>query len=196
MKKQLTKRILIAGLSVAAVMGSLSGCSQEGGSVSSSTPSASPVESSQSASASAETPSSAAQDEKPVDITWYQINRASSVAKSMDEIRAFQEIAKATNINLTFEHPAAGSNSNEQINLLIASNALPDIIFWNWKSMPGGISKYVEEDVAIPLNNLDTPYYDAVLDKYPECKKYAYLEDGVLPAFYQLDPDPDRKSVV
>ncbi len=194
MKKQLTKRILVAVLSIAAVTGSLGGCSKESGSVSSSSPSPFPTESKPTLSSSVANPSSAAQDEKPVDITWYQINRASSVAKSMDEIRAFQEIAKATNINLTFEHPAAGSNSNEQINLLIASNALPDIIFWNWKSMPGGITKYVEEDVAIPLNDLDTPYYDAVLDKYPECKKYAYLEDGVLPAFYQLDPDPQRTT--
>ena len=123
MKKHSFKlRILAAALSALTAAGAFSGCSQ-----------GSAASSSSDGSASEE---SSAQADTPVDITWYQVNRVSAVAKSMNDVRAFQEIAKATNINLTFEHPSSGSDTNEQINLLIASNALPDIIFWNWKSMP------------------------------------------------------------
>lgn len=181
MKKHSFKlRILAAALSALTAAGAFSGCSQ-----------GSAASSSSDGSASEE---SSAQADTPVDITWYQVNRVSAVAKSMNDVRAFQEIAKATNINLTFEHPSSGSDTNEQINLLIASNALPDIIFWNWKSMPGGIAKYVQEETILPLNDLDTPNYDAALERYPECEQYAYLEDGTLPAFYQLDPDPRRTT--
>jgi len=139
-------------------------------------------------------PSNGGNTDEPVKLTWYQVNRSGSVVKSMDEVLCFQELAKMANVKITFEHPAASTNANEQLNLLIASQDLPDIIFWNWKSMPGGISKYVNDEIVIALNDLDTPYYDAALEQYPDCAKYVPLPDGTIPAFYQLDPDPRRTT--
>ena len=182
-RKRAIIRITAFMLSAILSVGVLSGCGQEtaspGGSSTPSPGSGSP---------------GATQKADPVKLTWYQVNRSNSVVKSMSEVLAFQELAKLANVEITFEHPAAGTDANEQINLLIASQSLPDIIFWNWKSMPGGISKYVEEGIILPINDLETPYYDAVLEQYPECAKFVPLQDGRIPAFYQLDPDPRRTT--
>ena len=132
-----------------------------------------------------------------VKLTWYQVNNATPEVSNYGNIKGIQEIEKATGVSITFQHPAVGTDSNEQINLVIASNQLPDVIFWDWNSMPGGISKYIQNGTIIKLNSLidkDCPNYKASLNKYTQCKKYATLDDGTLPGFYQLDPDSKRTA--
>lgn len=182
-------RVFALVLAVIVLATVFSGCKKE---ETSATPQEAPASSTATSkdSEAKEEPSS----QEPVTLSWYQVNRSNSVAKSMDEVLAFQELAKLANVEIKFEHPAAGMDNNEQINLLIASQQLPDIIFWNWKSMPGGIAKYVKEEIILPLNDLDTPYYDAAMEEYPECAVFVPLDDGTIPAFYQMDPDPRRTT--
>ena len=182
-KKNVKTGIVFIAVLLAVLMSMLSAC----------TVPATPQESN---SGAPQSPASSTEGEKaaPVKLTWYQVNRSNAVAQSMDEVLCYQELAKMANVELTFQHPAAGTNANEQINLMIASQSLPDIIFWNWKSMPGGIAKYLSDEIIIPLNDLKKPNYEATLEKYPECAKFVPLPDGSIPAFYQLDPDPRRTT--
>ncbi|MDF2675548.1 MAG: extracellular solute-binding protein family 1, partial [Clostridiales bacterium] len=130
-----------------------------------------------------------------IKLTWYQPNHSGGELKDMGEAEGFKELEKKTGIDIEWQHPAAGTNENEQLNLIIASNQLPDVIFWNWGGMPGGIAKYLTSKTIIRLNDLveqHAPNYKKALEKYPDCKKLALLDDGSIPAFYQLDPEPKR----
>ncbi|MDD6034106.1 MAG: hypothetical protein PUC47_11640 [Oscillospiraceae bacterium] len=116
----------------------------------------------------------------------------------MGDQECFKRYAEHANVDLQWQHPADGSSASEQLNLLIASNQLPDVILWAWNGMPGGITKYVTEKIVMPLNDLMpyAPNYQAAMDQYPDVAKVIPLDDGTIPAFYQMDPDPRRTTYV
>ncbi len=134
--------------------------------------------------------------EEVIDISWYTSNFSSAVTDSLANVRAYQEYGERNNVNIDWQHPATGTDGNEQLNLMIASNDLPDVVFWNWNGMPGKITKYIDDGNVIPLNDYMeyAPDYQARLDEYPDVAKVVPLDDGTIPAFYQLDPDPRRTT--
>lgn len=184
------KTALTAVLTLVLSVTALTGCGQTTGAGGTPSPNAGNVSQSPSPSQSNPIPEN-------LTLTWYQQNHASSELNNMGDIKGIQAIEEATGIQMTFQHPATGTNGNEQLNLIIASNQLPDIILWDWASMPGGISKYISSKTVIPVDALAAeyaPHYIAALEKYPEVKKASMLDDGTLPGFYGLDPDPKRTS--
>lgn len=124
----------------------------------------------------------------------YSKNYTNGTLTDMGECKAFQEYADRNNVEIEWVHPIDGSDANEQLNLLLASGNLPDIIFWNWNSVPGGVSKYVSQKMFINLEDYREliPDYLASLEANPDCKRAAYLDDGTLPAFYQLESEVKR----
>lgn len=194
MKK--TVRIL-AGILLASV--ALSGCGAQPSAPASSAPASSAPASSSAPAASSE-PAPAAAGEvdtsEKITVTWYQANNTNNVFKNMGEQICFQKYAEHANVEIEWQHPSDGSDANEQLNLMIASNQLPDVIKWSWRGMPGGITKYISDKVALPLNDYMqyAPNYQAALDQYPDVAKVVPLDDGTIPAFYQLDPDPRRTT--
>ena len=112
--------------------------------------------------------------------------------KDMNENITYQELEKRTNIHINYIHPAAGQDL-QQLNLLIASKQMPDIIQYNlFKFYPGGPSKAIEDGVIIKLNDLIDKYapnYSKILQD-PAEKRQAALDDGTLchfPCISRLD---------
>ncbi|MFD2116597.1 extracellular solute-binding protein [Paenibacillus yanchengensis] len=129
--------------------------------------------------------------DKPITLKWYQVNYAGAELTNMGESAGFKEIERRTGVKIEWQHPP----SDDQINLMLASGEYPDVIFWNFGSVNRGLKGLIDDGVAIKLNDLieqHAPNYKAQLDKYPEIKKMAIMNDGTMPAFYQLDPDPKR----
>ena len=62
-------------------------------------------------------------------------DKASQVVKSNAEIEAYQEMEKKTGVKIEWIHPTVGKEI-EQLNLLIASQTLPDLIFVSWDQFP------------------------------------------------------------
>lgn len=132
--------------------------------------------------------------QKPITIKWYQKNFVETELKSMGEMEAFKELEKRTGIKIEFVHPP---NTPDAINVMLASGDYPDVIFWDWASVPRGLTGLINDGVALKLNDYMDKYavnYKKALDKYPDLKKFATLDDGTYPAFFQLDPDPLRTS--
>lgn len=131
-----------------------------------------------------------------ITISWYQQNNTNNIFKNMGEQICFQKFAEHSNIEIKWQHPSDGSSASEQLNLMIASNQLPDVIHWSWNGMPGGITKYIADKVALPLNDYMqyAPNYQAAMEAYPDVAKVIPLDDGTIPAFYQMDPDPRRTT--
>ncbi|OPH50396.1 ABC transporter substrate-binding protein [Paenibacillus ferrarius] len=87
------------------------------------------------------------------------------IKPSVKDIPFYQEWQKKTGIPINFLNPVAGQEK-EQMNVMLASGDLPDMIEYNWKTnFPGGPEKAIKDGVVMKLND--------VIDKYaPNLKKY------------------------
>ncbi|WP_026487292.1 extracellular solute-binding protein [Caldanaerobius polysaccharolyticus] len=116
--------------------------------------------------------------------------------KDFGEIRAYQEIEKRTGIHINWMHPPIGQEK-DQFNLMIASNDLPDIIYYDWKSVAGGPAKLIADGSIIKLNDLIDKYapnLKKLLQENPDIKKQVELDDGTLYMFPFIREDPKMGS--
>ncbi|MGN0745697.1 MAG: hypothetical protein ACI4ML_03360 [Aristaeellaceae bacterium] len=121
------------------------------------------------------------------DVKW------SATRNSVAEVSSYQEIMNKTGVTVQFDHPAAGQ-TNEQFNLMVASNILPDMIYYNWAGVTGGPAKYIEDGVILPLNEyLEkwAPNFMAYMEKYPDVRKQSVLDDGTFYMFPMLRIDEE-----
>jgi putative aldouronate transport system substrate-binding protein len=95
---------------------------------------------------------------------------SSSIIKGLDENLVYQELEKRTGIHMEFIHPVEGQE-NEEFNLMLASNQLPDIIQGE-QFYAGGPDKAIEDGIYLRLNEL--------IDKYaPDYKKVRELKKEI-----------------
>lgn len=84
-------------------------------------------------------------------------SKAAASLTNLNEMLMWQEYEKRTGIHIDFMHPPAGQET-EQLNLIIASNDLPDMIFHGWKKIPGGPEKAINDGTIIVMNDLIEKY--------------------------------------
>lgn len=92
-------------------------------------------------------------------------------AMSNNDNFVYQELEKRTGTHVEWIHPAAGADVDMQINLMVASNDLPDIIVRStWKSISGGLTMWADDGVILDLTELMPQYmpnYMALLEERP-----------------------------
>lgn len=75
------------------------------------------------------------------------------------ETMLFQEVERITGTKVKWIHPAAGTDMSAQINLIVASSQLPDIIVRpNWKSASNGLSTWHQDGIILDLTELIPEY--------------------------------------
>lgn len=120
-------------------------------------------------------------------------DKASQVITSNSEIPVYDVLKELTGVGIDWIN-VSNTDADTQLNLLIASNQLPDIIFYNWQnSYTGGLAKAIADGVALPLNDLiaeNAPNFTALLEKAPELKKQVALDDGTIAMFPSARTDP------
>lgn len=121
--------------------------------------------------------------ETPQTLTyWIALDnwKAAPEINSYDEVAAYQELEKLTNVDIEFIHPVLGQES-EQFNLMVASGEYPDIIYYNWASYPGGPEKAIADGVILPLNDLIEQYCPNISQKVtgnPDIARTMMTDDG------------------
>ena len=112
-------------------------------------------------------------------------NAAVSVT-TLADTPLYKEAMRRTNINVTWIHPPQGQE-NENFNLMIASNELPDIMYRNWTTgYPGGAEKAIADGVIIKLNEQienDAPNLWSLFQKNPDWLTAAKTDEGTLYSF-------------
>ena len=96
-----------------------------------------------------------------------------------------QELEKRTGIKVEYIHPQAGQ-SNEQFNIMLASNELPDLVTRNWASYSGGADSAIEEQYIYALNKPFEKYAPALtkyLKENPQVDKKIKTDAGNYFAF-------------
>ena len=123
-------------------------------------------------------PTTAASGE-PVTLTYwasFETNASKSVT-SYAELPIYKELMQRSNVNLVFQHPPVGMES-DQFKLLVASKDLPCIIEYDWFTQyPKGAQRAIDDGVIISLN--------------------PYMDKGLMPNLSKmLADDPDLDAAV
>jgi putative aldouronate transport system substrate-binding protein len=109
----------------------------------------------------------------PSEITvWMELHQNfSQIFKNMGDTEFAKELQKRTNTKVTYLHPPAGQ-AREAFNLLLASGDLPDVVEFNWYTIPGGPAKAIADGYILKLND--------VIDKYaPNLKAYLAAKPAI-----------------
>ncbi len=118
--------------------------------------------------------------EEPITLTYW-VDAGSSLLSitSYDEMALFKVKAEETGITIKFQHPPAGQG-NDQLNLMLASMDLPDLIYTSWTSLPGGPAKQLEDETIIAINDYleYAPNYSKLLEDVPELAKQVTTDEG------------------
>lgn len=166
------KTIQLSVISVAALSVLLAGCSSE---------TAKPSPSASSAAAAA-TASANPGVKYPTSLTyWVSMNgNAAAVMKNYNEMAAYKEIEKATGTKVDFQHPPTGQEK-DQFNIMLASNSLPDVVEYNFATLPQSPDSLIKGKQIIRLNELiekNAPNLTKVLTQHPEFRKMITTDEG------------------
>jgi len=132
--------------------------------------------------------------DKPITLKWFTALHSISalVVKSYGEVEAMKELVKRTGINIEWNTPATGFA--DQLNLMIASQDLPDLVGAGFSAYKGGITQALNDGVAIKLNDIvdkQSVYLKKILSDFPQVAKELKTDDGDIiytPKLYFLNP--------
>ncbi len=125
----------------------------------------------------------AAAEKGPVTLTcfWRLDPKTAMTLKSQSEMTVFKDLEEKTGVRFDFKHPPVGQEK-EQLNLMLASNDLTDLIFWNWWDVPGGPGAVINGGQIIALNDLIDKYAPNMKREleveHPDYRKQVTLDDG------------------
>lgn len=112
---------------------------------------------------------------------WMPLHaNVSASATEMGDTPYAEEMEKRTGVTVKYIHPVAGQET-EQLNLLLASDELPDMIEYNWYEFTGGPNKAISEGYIVELNELMdkySPNIKKMFEKYPEFEKAVKTDEG------------------
>ncbi len=126
---------------------------------------------------------------------WGMLNSELSVKVSnFGETDFAKHLSEKTGIKVNYIHPAQGQQ-NEQFNLLLASNDLPDLIQYNWYNY--GAQAAIDNGYILELNDIMekwTPNLVATLKTIPDIDKEIKTDEGSYYVFPSVT-DPSKKTV-
>lgn len=112
---------------------------------------------------------------------WMALDpRLEGVYENFGETPLAKELEKRTGIKVEYIHPQSGQSA-EQLNIMIASNELPDIVTNNWLGYGGGPDQSIKEGYICSLNDAIKNYAPALseyLEENPAVDKQIKSDGG------------------
>lgn len=115
-----------------------------------------------------------------------------------NDFPVFADLAEQTNVKVDFL-TISGDGAEEKLNLILASNDLPDMFFSGLSTVK--ITKYADMGLFVPLEDLIenyAPNIKAILEERPSIRKAITMPDGhiyALPAI-QTNEDPVKTTTL
>lgn len=148
------------------------------------------------ATSSAETKTEESKEEpkEPADLSYWCAldSNSQSTLTSFNDMQILKDAQEIVNVNVTYTHPAAGTES-EQFNLKMTNMNLEDIMENSWGSYPGGPSQAIADgiiiDLAPYLEKGWAPNFKKILDENPVVAKQITTDKGEIYAFPAIGID-------
>lgn len=132
---------------------------------------------------------------EPITITYWMPLAADKVAPIFTtnaDMDLWKEMEARTGVHVEWLHPPVGQE-NENRNLMLASDQLPDVIQWDFAGYPGGALKAIDDGIILKLNDLIDSYatnLTTFLENNPIFRKDYALDDGTYYGFPFLRSHP------
>ena len=129
---------------------------------------------------------------------WMRHNVGGKVEGIADynEYPRVAEMQEKTGVTLEITYAEAGMEEDE-FNMLLASEDLPDMIYYDWMNIPGGADKAIQDGYIAALNGLMTEYSPNLcrfLDENPDVAKMARTDSGNYYMYGQYREEPAEKT--
>jgi putative aldouronate transport system substrate-binding protein len=165
----MTRKACSALLALLLIVAVIAGCTQ------------SPAKTGNDAAAGAD---SAKKEETPIKLTFFDKNTGDAFDNDVAK-----EITKRTGVTIEIQQPTG--NPAEKLNLMLASNDLPDIVLMDRGS--DIVNKYIAAGAIIPLNDLIDKFGPDVKKMYGDILKKSRYSDGknyYLSNWYGFETEP------
>ena len=93
--------------------------------------------------------------------------KATAVVPSYDDIAYWKSVEDIFNVDIEFVHPASGQATVE-FNLMLASGDLPDIVWYNWNNVSGGVENLIQKGVVLDLTDKFEEYAPNLYEYYTD----------------------------
>ncbi|MBD3921791.1 extracellular solute-binding protein [Paenibacillus sp. PR3] len=122
-----------------------------------------------------------------ITIDYWRANDAKLTAslENFGQLAAYKKKEELTGIKVNWTHPPLGQQA-DQFNLLVSTNDMPDVIYYNWATAVGGPEKMLADGRIIRLNEyIDkyAPNLKKLIDSDSDIKKQISLDDGTIYMF-------------
>ncbi|MFC6454659.1 ABC transporter substrate-binding protein [Paenibacillus vulneris] len=133
---------------------------------------------------------------EPITISYWRANdpKLTASLQNFGEMAAYKKKEELTGIKVNWTHPPLGQQK-DQFNLLVATNDMPDVIYYNWADAVGGPEKMLADGRIIKLNEyIDkyAPNLKKLIESDPEIKKQISLDDGTIYMFPYIRSDAKK----
>lgn len=112
---------------------------------------------------------------------WCDLNaNVAAVSEDLGKTPFAEELQRQTGVNVKFIHPPIGQAA-DQLNILLASEDLPDIIENDWYGFSGGPTKAMQDDFIIDLTDViaqNSPNLAQYLKDHPDVDKMVKTDDN------------------
>jgi putative aldouronate transport system substrate-binding protein len=129
---------------------------------------------------------------------WTGLHRETSkIVTDLSEHEVVKEIEKRTGIDLQFLHPPVGQ-AQEQLNLMVASGDLPDIIKNNFSFYKGGPEAAMKDGILINMNDLINKYapnFKKIINSDPKLAKAVKSDNGTIIYFGAIIVPPEMRGL-
>lgn len=124
-------------------------------------------------------------------LTWWKdMSDLGTTYENFGDTPIAKKLYEETGIKVEYIHPTQGGGS-AQLQLLIASNELPDIVKNSWNTYPGGPEMAISDGYIYELDDLIDKYAPAIkktLSENPEWDRQIKTDSGKyysIPSFYE-----------
>jgi putative aldouronate transport system substrate-binding protein len=119
---------------------------------------------------------------------WVQLPGPNAAAsKTFNDVGAYKELEKITGTKVEFKHPSGDNKMvQEQLNIMLASGNLADVIETDWVTIPRGPQAAINDGTIISLNELiekHAPNLKKYMEDNPDVAKMLKTDDGDLYVF-------------
>ena len=122
---------------------------------------------------------------------WEADPKATAVIPSYERMAYFEEMRRYTGINVEFLHPPAGQ-TDQQFALMLSTNDLPDMVWYYWDRVPGGVGALLQDGTIQNLTQWTAEHSPNIMnlyDRYPDMRKEALLADGTFYNYPRIKED-------
>lgn len=113
---------------------------------------------------------------------WMPMNaNVLSQARNMGETEFGRALQEQTGVQIQFIHPPLGRET-EQLNILLGTKDLPDVIETSWTAYAGGPEQAIREGILLPLNTVIdryAPQFKKCLSENPALARMARTDNGI-----------------